>query len=246
MDLLTEFFYYGKVLKQGRGVSVASDRPNVSGPKRSQAESNRNNAMPFVPVPDVARLAITYQDTSGNQAVNVLHFQDLDGIHSPAHLNLLVQQVAGWLASDWADTAASAWSAIQVEARYLNTEDDFYKIESVNIPGTETGQALPSQDTIAISFRSGLTGRSRRGRLYHVGLSEAAVNGDYLIGTSRTVLIAAYEALMSATATDNWFLVVVSYTGDGQPREFPLVTEITSVVITDDIIDSMDKRKPRP
>jgi len=201
--------------------------------------------MPFVAVPEVVRVAIVYQDTSGNEAVNVLYFKDEQGEATPTRLDELANTIAAWLSSDWADTAAVAWQANRIELRALDTAEGYYHVETVAIQGAEDGQALPSQNTIAISLRSPFVGRSRRGRIYHVGLSEVATNGDFLVGTSRTVLISAYEALLAATALNDFTWSVVSYVADGEPRTTPLVTAITAITITDDVIDSMDKRKPK-
>ena len=201
--------------------------------------------MPFVPVEDVARVAIVFQDTSGNEAVNVLHFINSLGGTTTGRLNTLATLIETWLFAEWAPTAAIGWSAVRLEIRDLTEAEGLYQVVAIDVPGTDDGQALPSQNTIAISLRSNFVGRSRRGRLYHVGLSENAVNGDYLIGTSRTVLIDAYEALRTASDAADWNWVVISYVADGAPRANPLLTLITSITITDDVIDSMDKRKPK-
>lgn len=200
--------------------------------------------MPFVAVPNVIRVALVYQDTSGNEAVNVLHFQDLDESVTPARMNTLINTLTTWASASWAPLAASAWALKRIEMRDLSVAEGYFVAAAVSVQGTEEGQALPSQNTIAVSLRSPFVGRSRRGRLYFVGLSEVAVNGDYLIGTSRDVIIAAYEALLDVADGVAWRWVVVSYTANGAPRANPLVTGITDIIVTDDVIDSMDKRKP--
>ena len=200
--------------------------------------------MPFVPVPDVIRVAMVFRDTSGNEAVNILHFRDANGAPNIARMNLLANAIVTWAGAEWAPLAASSWQLDRIEMRDLSAVSSWYTVVDTSIQGTEQGQALPSQNTIAVSLRSPYVGRSRRGRLYFVGLSEVAVNGDYLIGTSRDVIIAAYYALKDATSGQDFVWSVVSYVENGVPRAVPLVTAVQTIIITDDVIDSMDKRKP--
>lgn len=200
--------------------------------------------MPFVPVDETVRVAITYQDTAGNEAVNVIHCRTDEVAVSIVGINDLLDAIEAWLNAWWDTFAVNQWTAVRLEARDLTSENSFYVSRTISVQGTGTDDALPPQDTVAISLRSPYSGRSRRGRLYHVGLGEGAQDGGYLSPIAITTAIQVYEELLAAIEGVNWFWVVVSYIENGVPRAQGLRTTITDIVITDALVDSMDKRKP--
>jgi len=99
---------------------------------------------------------------------------------------------------------------------------------------------------VAVSFRSNFSGKSRRGRVYHVGLADSTYTGDYLSPTVITTLETAYENLGSSAAGADFTHVVMSYVENGEPRTTGFTSDITAYVVTDNIVDSMDSRKPKP
>lgn len=201
--------------------------------------------MPFVSVIDTIKAAITFENTAANQAVNVLHFQDAAGGDKDTRLAALQGVMIGWLNPTWASVANEAWSAVSLDLRYLDTEDDAFLSDSLDIPGTLVGESLPSEVTVAISLRTPFTGRSRRGRLYHVGIGENNTEGDLISEGYRSNLIAAYAGLLADAQALDFSWSVVSYYANGAARAVPLVTPYTFVTITDRIVDSQRKRKPR-
>jgi hypothetical protein len=112
------------------------------------------------------------------------------------------------------------------------------------VSGDETSEALPAQNTIALSWRTGFTGRSKRGRTFHVGLSEASVEGSFILTTPALATLAAYENLITLLQAAGYDLGVLSYVTAGAPRVTPLFTAYNSVIFADTIVDSMDSRKP--
>lgn len=200
--------------------------------------------MPFIPLQDGARVAITYENTAGNQAVNVLWFVDQQGGPSNASIEDLVDMVRAWLVSDWADVAVSDWSAVKVEARGWNNKEDVYDVDHASTSGTLSSPALPSEVTIAVSLRTGFTGRSKRGRVYHVGIGEDNVVGDLISEAYQTALETAYAALITAADAIGFSWVVASFQSEGAPRALGVAANITEVVIVDRIVDSQRKRKP--
>lgn len=201
--------------------------------------------MPFIPVDETVRVALVFNDSTGNEAVNVLHFKTNEFPVTPTVMNQLLDVIAAWAEAEWAVAASNEWSLVRLEARDLTTDGSFYINRTVSIPGDSVNQPLPPQDTVAISLRSIFSGRSRRGRLYHVGLSEGSNDGGYITPSAVLTLVGIYDQLRLDAIAANWRWGVVSYVVDGLPRTAGLFTDYTSVIVTDTIIDSQDKRKPK-
>lgn len=201
--------------------------------------------MPFIPVDEVARVTITYTDTAGNEGVNVIHCRTNELPVSVVLMNDLLDGIEAWLTASWAPLVSNQARAIRLEALDLTQDDSFYVSRTISVQGTDPGALLPPQDTVAISLRSPYSGRSRRGRLYHYGLLESRQDGGYIDNTSLAAFVTLYEELLTAIAGVNWVWGVVSFVENGVPRSQGLFTGITYIVITDNIVDSQDKRKPR-
>jgi hypothetical protein len=201
--------------------------------------------MPFVPAVDTVRTAIDFLSSGGETATNVQYFRDLLGTPTAGRINALHSAISDWLSGSWANVASNQWQSDLITSRVMNTEDDIVVTSVITINGVLAAPALPAQNTIAVSTRTGLTGRSRRGRLFHVGLDETSVVNSTIQGTASANIVSAYNALVSAVAGDDWQWVVASFVGNGAPRVTALLTPITNVILTDVIIDSMDTRKPR-
>lgn len=201
--------------------------------------------MPFIPVTNTLRVTITYNDTTANEAVNVIHISLDETEPTPVNMNAVLDVVAAWLAAEWAPVASIQWSAVRLEALDLSQANSFYIDRVISVAGTKDSAPLPPQDTVAISLRSAFSGRSRRGRLYHVGLTEDDQNAGYLELASIQPLIDCYDDLRVDLALAGYQWVVVSYVQDGVPRAQGQRTPISSIILVDRIIDSMDKRKPR-
>lgn len=201
--------------------------------------------MPFVPAVDTVRLAINYISETLEVGTNVLHFQNTaNGVSTPTVADLLTA-VKAWQTAEWADVASEDWQTDYYEVRDMTQQEGLVVQDIETIPGTLTSPSLPAQNTIAISLRTGLAGRSRRGRLYHIGIGETNAIGSRVSVAYATNLAAAYTALIATTAAVDWRWVVASYVSDGAPRTTALLTPITNCILVDTIIDSMDTRKPR-
>lgn len=201
--------------------------------------------MPFIASVGVARVTLDFISIQGNDAHNVLHVLNSTGVAwDAAQLGAMVDVFDNWLTTEWATDASQDWQADLITAVALDEEFGIVDNKVIAVTGAQTSEALPSQNTVAISFRSGFIGRSRRGRLYHVGMHEAAVEGDYILPVYGTALVTAYQALINLLADDSYFLGVLSYIENGAPRVTPLFTPYTTAILVNLGVDSMDKRKP--
>jgi hypothetical protein len=102
---------------------------------------------------------------------------------------------------------------------------------------------LPSNVTLAISFRTGFRGRSFRGRAYAVGLTEGQVTGDSVSDAVATAYREHWEAFIASVQTDfpGASLAIVSRCQDGAWLTTATVTPVETVLV-DPTVDSMRKR----
>lgn len=201
--------------------------------------------MAFIPADETVRIAINYRNGAGNTAVNVIYVKTNEAPVTGTVLTEMADVVEAWLENWWDSVASNYWTAYLLELRDQTLQNSIGLDRTVDAQGTLTGDPLPSQNTIAMSLRTGFTGRTRRGRLYHVGLTEGMVAGDYVAPSSVAGLIAVYDALRTALSAADFIWVVASYQLNGAPRSSALLTPITSVIVTDSVIDSQDRRKPK-
>lgn len=200
--------------------------------------------MAFIPADEVMRAAFVFVDAQGNEAVNVQHFKGNDAPVTNTLMTALASVIEDWATEDWVDAASSQWRFDRVEIRDLTVEDGIYLTHSINVVGGVLVDPLPSSDTIAISLRTGMTGRSNRGRLYHVGLPETLAEGDYVTLAGAVTLANTYNALRSKLLAEDFRWGVVSYVNNGVPRTEGAFRVYTQVLLTDRKIDRQNRRRP--
>ena len=105
------------------------------------------------------------------------------------------------------------------------------------LTGNNGASTLPPQVTLAISMRTGLSGRSFRGRVYMVGLSNLDTGAGGLISTAKAAgLSAVWNNLRTSLVTAGFQLCVLSLysgkdpSGHKKPRIVGLPTPVTAIV----------------
>jgi len=103
---------------------------------------------------------------------------------------------------------------------------------------------MPSHVAVVVSLRTGLAGRSYRGRLYIGGLTELQVDGDYPNAGVRNALTAGVSAVIIGMLGANQRPVVVSRYQAGLPRNPGVANPIISVLNVTQRVGSQRKRLP--
>lgn len=197
--------------------------------------------MAFIPIPLVSRHTLNYT-WLGQQVQNVFHVQhDFDP--SSGDIGAANDVIALW----W-NTEVEPNVSNMVEARSIigtsQAEENGPQFTTAFAPGSVgqlTSPSMPSGTTVAVSWRTGLSGRSFRGRTFHVGLVEGQVVGNEIDGTTHSTLIGAYVQLVTDLATESKPLVVASRFANNAPRVVGVATIVTSCLI-DVFIDSQRRR----
>jgi len=202
-------------------------------------------AMPFIPVPDVAQVRLEGR-LDGQQTINDLYFRHTTGPIAAADLQGLASSIATWWVSNMVTLLNEAFSSVVVHARDLTAAIGFTADQGAPATGGTAGEAAPNNCTMAVSFRTSLSGRSNRGRNYIPCLTNSEVNGNNIDPTFATSIVDAYALLLfgGGSLPAGWVWVIVSRQSAGVPRVVGTFQEVFSVLVTDLVVDSQRRRLP--
>lgn len=198
--------------------------------------------MPFQPVPSTIEVLVS-GTTNGIPWQNTFYY------------NYVVppdEEELGDLLDDLYAVIVSAWLPLlcaNVDVRELYARDlaDEIAVQStlgiVGAVGSASGGGLPTYVAFAVSRRSAFTGRSARGRIFWVGLTESQVTDNTLSSGTRAAIIAALEAFDAAAALAGFTPVIVSRWSGGSLRVSGVTYPITTWLATDDFVDTRRSRK---
>jgi hypothetical protein len=198
--------------------------------------------MAFQPVVGVAEVDI--RGTLNGQLVeNTIFLRNGDGWTS-TNLAEAATDIRDWWFAEMMPHIASGYAFREVFIKDLSVEagEEASNAIGFGILGGDTSQAMPGNVSLAVSFRTGLAGRSFRGRNFVPGLTVGDVGGNTVTTDFQTVVQDAYNALLTALADSDFTWVVVSRVADHVLRESGLSTPVISAFVTDVLIDSMRRR----
>lgn len=199
--------------------------------------------MPEPRVNGLVRIVLNWQTVFG-PAVNVMHVED-PGVGTTL---TGIAQLFETAYSDFILSTATGASA--PVANYLHTGCDLLSIDAIDwsqidgAAGSVTpdpaidgagSQPEPGQISIVISWKTGFSGRSKRGRTYLPGISTTAATSGRINGTARDNIRLAANELIQDLDTAGIPLVIYSRK---EPGSF---TPVTSAVV-DDRFDTQRSR----
>lgn len=197
----------------------------------------------FIPASNTAKVEMRYT-LLGQAAMNVFYFQGTTNWNLTTLQALAESCEAEWL-SNLAAMQHMDCTLNSIVATDVETEDGLQYEHNAGDSGIKEGAPLPNNVTIAVSFRTGYSGRSRRGRLYHLGLVEGDVTDNNVGVLNAAAILGAYGNFFAEVAsTTSSQHVVVSYCNNGEWRTDALVTPVASYVLTDTTVDTQRKRLP--
>jgi len=199
--------------------------------------------MAFIPVPDTA-LASLICNVANKSLVNTLWFELSGGWDSSSLLDLATK-LADWWWTNVANLCSNAVTLQEITARDMSEESgpimSFFP-SAANV-GSRGSPVLPGNVTWAIQFKTGLAGRSFRGRNYVIGLAEDQATGDAVASTTAAAYIVAYAALNAEINEEIPAVhVVASRYNNGAPREVGVTTAVTTYGFADLWLDSQRRR----
>lgn len=202
--------------------------------------------MPFVPVPNTCQVEMVF-DFHAQTCENVYHVvKDTDW--SEADLGAIAETFTSWWQTNMRALHHLGLTLTRVKARNIETSTGLgveVGVSSNNV-GTATGSPYPNNAAVSVKWTTALSGRSYRGRTYHMGLSDAftqTANQNLLTSTFAANLRTGYLALMTAVNVAAKNLVVVSKYTNNAPRTTGLATVILGVSVNT-ALDSQRRRLP--
>jgi len=212
-----------------------------------RATSRLGENMPQLPPADGVTRAVLQFRYDTQVCANVLHFVAADGVDAPDPTELASRLVAKWKAQLQPFMPATV-ILDRVIVTDLSASGPPPVEFTTGLPAAGSGGTiqLPNNVTLAFTLRTAFRGRSFRGRVYHVGISEAAVTGNVMSGSALDQALAFYTGLIALAGDVGepiHKLVVLSYFTGGAVRPSPVATPVTSIS-TDGVIDSQRRRLP--
>lgn len=199
--------------------------------------------MAFIPLPNGVRVAMEYT-LQGELIVNVYHFTTASPI-TTVNLTALAAVLADMFITDMAGLYSTDLSLQQVVATDVSEADGIQIVYNTGLPvaGGSANDSAPNNVAVVMSLRTGLTGRSRRGRNYYGGIDETLIAGNTPSAGFQSNMFTANDNMQLAADTLGFTWVVASYRHLGAPRVTALATPITTLIM-DARSDSMRKRLP--
>lgn len=111
--------------------------------------------------------------------------------------------------------------------------------------GQVTGDCLPYNCSVCLTWRTGLSGRSYIGRMYMPGIAETSQNESRLTTAAAGAFNSAAEAFRLALNVAGFVPGVFSRFANKAERDVGLFTPATSFTLTNNVIDSQRSRTPR-
>lgn len=186
------------------------------------------------------------QRWDGQEVENTLYFFSTVPI-TPLSLDDLAINMRDRWQTEMLPLQSSQVAFFAVSVTHLTPVPAMFAISPALTPniGGDSNPASPNNVTLAISFQTGLSGRSYRGRNYWIGLTEPNVFNSTVASGLRASIVAAYATMIGVdSVATNWTWCIYSRYVNNVPRETGLAQDVTSVAILDDVVDSQRRRLP--
>ena len=198
--------------------------------------------MAFQAVPNTVQVDVVYL-LFGQRVENVFHVTFGSGVDAATLVDTRDVFIE-WLTGAWMTSMGTDLSVAEIDVTNLSIPDGTMLAWSPTTPlvGSGGSGCEPGNVSFCLSARTGISGRSFRGRKYVAGVPTAQRTGNTANSGWVGTLITALNALISLLADINGLLVVVSRIENGVERLEGIVTEIISWTASDLYLDSQRRR----
>lgn len=216
--------------------------------------------MAFIPGPGLAEVTLRFVQKDGELALNVFGVDTTHGADlSYSDCEALAESFVGWFSAGdgthaYQDVVSNSAQLLDVTARDITTATGVSAVVAASVSGTDAGADLQNGVTFTLTARTGLAGRSFRGRSYLSCLTDAFVSGDdENVADSAKVsdMVAAFDAIipaMTATILPDAATVpelcVFSRVSGGSARAAVLATPVAAYGYHDLFLDYQRRRAP--
>jgi len=193
----------------------------------------------FHPAASTIKLVI-HAVCDGTDNNNILHYKYTGAAPNAA---TLVSFLAAWstaFLTEWLAAHSAQYALQSITATDIATAGGATAVQNYIGPGntgTNTGGvALPNNVALAISLRTGLTGRSNRGRFYLGGLNTGEIANEVAQSAFQSAINTLVTHLISLTVSGIFDLAVTSL--------LHATSQIITGYVLDTTADSMRRRLP--
>lgn len=206
---------------------------------------------PFVPAPGTIQVDLRFR-LDDQWISNTFYASRFVGNVTQADLLQLANITFNWYNTIHRNQCTTSLVLNEIYLRNISAQNGIVWSYTTGLPlaGTLTGQTAPNNVTFTISFRTGFAGKSYRGRVYHPGIrlaDIASAEPNNLVPARAQGLVGSWETLRQniASGMPQFRMAVVSRYANKAPRTSAEVTEITSVLAVDRVLDSQRRRLPK-
>lgn len=201
--------------------------------------------MAFVPAPNIVMVELRCT-LDGQNIENRWMFNALT-TPTPGIVAEITNLVSVWAQNayfDWLPNAVQLREVVGTDMSVQNGVQHTITPEAAVLGGL-IGEAMPNEVTLCVSLRTGVRGRSARGRTYVLALVEQHVTQNTVAQVLIDAQVATFQALIDTMTTNGRPMAIVSYRSNNAPRVGgPVYFLVETAVVTDSIVDSMRRRKP--
>jgi len=140
---------------------------------------------------------------------------------------------------DWVDQRSTAFNTYGLQMIDVRPGTSPMVQGALAAQGSLADDVMPPNDSLCITLRTNVKGRTGRGRMYLNGFPEGSSNGGYWEAAAQDSATAIANDLAGAFSemnlTRNMTWVVVSRYEFGVKREIPAVTPVTSYTVHNEV-----------
>lgn len=158
---------------------------------------NGENAMAFQPCPGIAEVVLNWLAQAGAPKT-IVHVNNVTGDPwGGGELDVLCQEIFDIFSGALAPVVNLEWGFANCTAVDLGAENAATGsfTPGAFVPGEVTGEPMSLQTALCVTLRSGLTGRSARGRWYLPGWAESQSSGRLVATGSQASIAGAISDL---------------------------------------------------
>lgn len=192
---------------------------------------------------DAAEVAIRFLK-NGSQVENVIH------VFAPAPLDygqagIINAVVQAWIVASLRPLQTNDTISTEIRVAGVNANDPAFVFPGDGFSGSISNSQSPDNVTLSIKKNTGRSGRSYRGRIYHIGININAITNSRVSPGYLTQLVQCYTDLVTNLQVVSHEMVV-AHRDRTLPKPWPVtrVEPVLSMTVSDNIVDSQRRRLP--
>lgn len=201
-------------------------------------------------VPGATEVQVTMEGSVDSQQTIIDQYYSLPGGYILSDIQSLITNLVGWFTLTFAAQLSNNWSGVAVHGRALNVPNGFVVDQPAGVTGGVSNEAAPNNVAACISFRTGIAGRSFRGRNYIPAIPNSVITLNTMDVAFTNAMLDAYALLLpgGGALPGGWIWGTFSrfsgtdISGHPIPRVAGVFTPITNALFVNQKVRSMRSR----